>query len=241
MSKYVIYSILVSATMLLASCGRKPNYKASLKNDVDSVSYYLGYDMGVQLARMEFDNFNIDAMARGVLEALKSGVLEMDEFELWEEQQTRQMYFQMFFSKMQERNDEKTLQEGFDFLEANKSKPGIVTLPSGLQYRIIREGSGIKPGREDVVEVIYHGTLIDGKVFDSSKERGETVHFPVNGVVVGFSEALTLMNEGSVWEIFIPSELGYGSFGSPPDIKPNSVIIFELELVSVVINETEEE
>ena len=229
--KYTFFGILVAATILLASCGGgKPNYKVSLKTDVDSASYYLGFYYGTSFAASDFEDININALARGVQEAIKQGK-EVDELKM----QELQMFLNMFFTNLQSRAGEKSLKEGQDFLEANKKKQGVVTLPSGLQYKIIRDGTGIKPTMEDEVDLLYHGSLIDGTVFQSSKESGDTVTFPVSGVVPGFIEALTLMNEGSIWEVFIPSELGYGEnppYGSP--IKPNSVIIFEIDLVKVV-------
>ena len=229
-SKKTFFGILAGAIVLLASCGGgKPNFKASLKNDVDSASYFLGYHFGVQFVHSDFDDINIKALAKGMQEAIKKGK-EMDE----EKMQEISMYLNSFFMNLQNRAMEKNRKEGQDFLEANKKKSGVVSLPSGLQYKIIREGTGIKPTMEDMVDVVYHGTLIDGKVFDSSKERGDTTNFSVGRVVPGFSEALTLMNEGSIWEVYIPSELGYGDrpqYGSP--IKPNSVLIFEIDLVKV--------
>ena len=233
-NKHIFFSILVSAIILLSSCGGKtPNYKVRLKTDADSASYYIGYDIGVQIAYMDFDDFNTDAMARGALDAIKNGKLE--EQEMRQETHKRQMYLNMFFMQMQARASEKNLKAGEDFLEANKKKSGVVTRPSGLQYKIIKDGTGIQPTLEDMVEVVYHGTLIDGTVFDSSKESGDTVNFPVSGVVQGFSEALILMNEGAIWEVYIPSDLGYGVNVRPGGpIKPNSVLIFEIELVKVI-------
>ena len=227
-SKHVAFGILVSATILLASCGGgKPNYKVSLKTDTDSASYYIGYSMGFNVAGSDISDFNIDAMAKGVQDAIKKN--KPDD----QEMQEMQMFLQSYFTNLQTRSSAKALKEGQDFLEANKKKQGVVTLPSGVQYKIIREGTGIKPTMEDQVDVVYHGTLIDGTVFQSTKESGDTIPFGVGQVVPGFSEALTLMNEGSIWEVYIPSELGYGENPRGGQIKPNSVLIFELNLVKV--------
>ena len=226
-NKHVVFSILVSFAIFLASCGGgKPNYKVSLKTDTDSVSYYYGYFIGKQNAEQGLDQINTDALAKGWRDAL-NGV------EIKESMEEVNMFMQRYFMNLQARTSEVTLKEGQDFLEANKKKPGVVTLPSGLQYKIIREGTGAKPGYDDMAELLYHGTLVDGTVFESSKERGDTVTFFVNGLVPGFSEALTLMTEGSIWEIYIPSELGYGERGGG-QIKPNSVLIFEIDMVKVV-------
>jgi FKBP-type peptidyl-prolyl cis-trans isomerase FklB len=233
--KHTFFGVLVAATMLLASCGGgKPNYKVSLKNDTDSISYFYGYFNGKQFAEQGLGELNTDAIAKGWQDAAK-GV------EVKEDMEEVNMFFQRYFMKAQARASEEALKEGQDFLEANKKKQGVVTLPSGLQYKIVREGTGIKPTYEDIAEVVYHGTLPDGTVFDSTKERGDTATFEVSRVVPGFSEALTLMNEGSIWEVYIPAELGYGE--NPPPyspIKPNSVLIFEIDMVKVIKQDFDE-
>ena len=127
-------------------------------------------------------------------------------------------------------NDQST---GEAFLASNKSKPNVVTLPDGLQYKVIKEGDGRKPGLNDTVTVHYSGTLIDGSEFDSSYKRGQPATFPVSGVIPGWTEALQLMKAGSVWELYIPSNLAYGANGAPPVIGPNQVLIFKVELLSV--------
>ena len=227
-SKYLVFSIIAPAIILFASCGvGKPNYKVSLKTDTDSASYYFGYFNGRQLATQGLDDINTDAVAKGWRDAL-------NDVKLVETDEEVGMFMQKYFMAVQTRASEKSMKEAQDFFDANAKKQGVFDRPSGLQFKIIREGTGIKPTREDKVDVVYHGTLIDGTVFDSSKERGDTVTFPVGGVVPGFSEALTLMTEGSIWEVYIPSELGYGErppYGSR--IKPNSVLIFEIDMVKV--------
>jgi FKBP-type peptidyl-prolyl cis-trans isomerase len=122
---------------------------------------------------------------------------------------------------------------GSAFLNANKAKPGVVTLPDGLQYKIVTKGNGTKPTANDVVTVHYAGTLINGKEFDSSYKRGEPATFPVNGVIAGWTEALQLMPAGSTWELFIPASLAYGDQGAPPAIGPNETLIFKVQLISV--------
>jgi len=232
-SKHIVFSILVPAIILFASCGGgKPNYKVSLKTDTDSASYYIGLNMGVQVVYSDIEGFNVDAMAKGVQEAIKQG--KVDEQLMQEKMQEIQMYLNTYFMNLQARAGEKALKEAQDFLDANKKKQGVVTLPSGLQYKIIKDGSGIKPTREDEVDVVYHGSLIDGTVFQSTRESGDTIPLNVGGVVQGFTEALTLMSEGSIWEVYIPSELGYGEHVRPGGpIPPNAVLIFEINLVKV--------
>ncbi len=122
---------------------------------------------------------------------------------------------------------------GEAFLAKNKNQPGVVTLASGLQYKIIKQGTGNKPKLTDTVTVHYAGTLIDGKEFDSSYKRGQPASFPLQSVISGWTEALQLMNTGSTWELYIPSHLAYGSAGAPPTIGPNQVLIFKVELLGI--------
>jgi FKBP-type peptidyl-prolyl cis-trans isomerase FklB len=125
------------------------------------------------------------------------------------------------------------LKAGREFLEANKQKPGIITLPSGLQYEVITEGDGIKPLAKNKVTCHYHGTLIDGTVFDSSVKRGQPATFPLNAVIKGWTEGLQLMGVGSKWRFFLPPNLAYGERQTGSDIGPNSTLIFEVELLGV--------
>ncbi|HET6935004.1 MAG TPA: FKBP-type peptidyl-prolyl cis-trans isomerase, partial [Candidatus Angelobacter sp.] len=133
----------------------------------------------------------------------------------------------------QKQAGEANKKEGEAFLAANKAKPGVVTLPDGLQYTVVKEGTGPKPTASDTVTVNYRGTLINGKEFDSSYKRGEPAKFPVNGVIKGWTEALQLMPVGSKWQLFIPADLAYGERGAGADIAPNSTLIFEVELLSI--------
>lgn len=125
------------------------------------------------------------------------------------------------------------LKAGHDFLEANKKRPGVTTLPSGLQYEVLEQGSGIKPSASSKVTCHYHGTLIDGTVFDSSVKRGEPAAFPLNMVIKGWTEGLQLMSTGSKWRFFIPSDLGYGDRQVSAQIGANSALIFDVELIAV--------
>ncbi|MDR0713833.1 MAG: FKBP-type peptidyl-prolyl cis-trans isomerase [Bacteroidales bacterium] len=228
MKKLSVASSFPIIALMLASCGSKPNYNVSLKADADSAGYYIGYFYSQQMKGIG-DELNIDAIAKGWQEgrSASDSVAEAN-------MQKAQMYLNTYFQNVQTRINTQNLEESKAWMEENKKKQGIVTMPSGLQYRIITEGTGIRPEKEDTVAVIYHGTLTDGTVFDSSKDRNQTIDFPINGLVEGFSEALQLMPEGSVWEIFIPAELGYGERVNPRGkIKPNSVLIFEVNSVKV--------
>jgi len=128
---------------------------------------------------------------------------------------------------------EKNKKEGEAFLAENKKKEGVVTLPSGLQYKVIKEGTGKQPSADATVETNYRGTLIDGTEFDSSYKRGQAATFPVNGVIAGWTEALQLMKEGAKWQLFVPANLAYGERGAGNVIGPNATLIFEVELISV--------
>jgi FKBP-type peptidyl-prolyl cis-trans isomerase FklB len=136
--------------------------------------------------------------------------------------------------KMKNDRSEANLKAGMDFLETNKTKPGVVSLPSGLQYEIMAEGSGPKPSSRSNVTCHYHGTLIDGTVFDSSVKRGQPATFPLSAVIAGWTEGVALMPTGSKWRFFIPPHLGYGDRQVGPTIGPNSTLIFEVELLSFI-------
>ena len=197
-----------------------------LTSDIDSVSFYLGYMYGKQIQTAGID-LNVDVMSGGLRDAMTKTPVNLSDEEIG-------MFMQRYFTGLQTKISAKNLKEGQDFLAANGKKTGVVTLPSGLQYRVIKEGTGAKAAMDDFVDLVYHGTLIDGTVFDSSRERGDTVTFSPGQVIQGFAEALTLMNAGAKWEIFIPAELGYGENVNPASgIKPNSVLIFEIDLVGV--------
>ncbi len=206
--------------------------KAELKTQKDKVSYAIGMDMGGSLKRNSID-VDIDALVQGLKDSLAGGKMLMTE----QEQRDTLITFQKEFqAKQQEKMKavaEKNKKEGEAFLEANKKKPGVKVLPSGLQYKVITEGKGASPKDTDTVTVNYRGTLIDGTEFDSSYKRNEPATFPVKGVIKGWTEALQLMKEGSKWQLFIPSNLAYGERGAGSAIGPNATLIFEVELIKV--------
>ena len=160
-------------------------------------------------------------------------VLSVDEEAALTEEQANELV-RKFFESAGEREAQKALEEGNAFLEKNKAREGVTTTASGLQYEVITAGTGAMPVATDQVRVHYHGTLIDGKVFDSSVDRGEPVVFGVNQVIPGWTEALQLMPVGSKWKIYLPSAIAYGERGAGGDIGPNSVLIFEVELLEIV-------
>ncbi len=188
--------------------------------------------MGGSLKRNSID-VDIDALVKGLKDSLAGGKMLMTE---QEQRETLIAFQKEFQAKQQEKMKalaEKNKKEGEAFLEANKKKPGVKVLPSGLQYKVITEGKGASPKDTDTVTVNYRGTLIDGTEFDSSYKRNEPATFPVKGVIKGWTEALLLMKEGSKWQLFIPSNLAYGERGAGSAIGPNATLIFEVELIKI--------
>ena len=191
-----------------------------------NLSYSLGMSMATQLMQTGLENLDVEAFVKAFTEIMKK---EEPSMSLEEASQ----HIQSYFSEKQNEMLEKNKQEGERFLAENKKKENVVTLPSGLQYEIITEGNGAIPAATDTVQCHYHGTLIDGTVFDSSVQRGEPAVFGVTQVIKGWVEALQLMPVGSKWRLFVPSNLAYGEQGAGNDIQPNSSLIFEVELLGI--------
>lgn len=204
----------------------------TLKTQKEKFSYALGMKMGANLHKQSVP-VDPNILARG----LKDGLAGTKTLLTDEEAQAAIMAVQNDMrakqqEKMKEAGDANK-KEGETFLAANKAKEGVVTLPSGLQYKILTAGTGAKPTTSDSVVCNYRGTLINGTEFDSSYKRGQPATFPVTGVIKGWTEALQLMPVGSKWQLFVPSDLAYGERGPSPDIGPNSTLIFEVELLSI--------
>ncbi len=200
----------------------------ALESAEQRASYGIGFNVGRDFASQTGLTIDQAAFAAGLADALaqKNPQLTVDQI-------------QAAFATMQERSNQATaaaadtnLKAATAFLETNKAKPGVQTTASGLQYEVIASGTGAKPKPENTVEVHYHGTLIDGTVFDSSVQRGETIEFPVTRVIPGWTEALQLMSVGDKWRLFIPPGLGYGPRAAGK-IPPNSALIFEVELIGI--------
>ena len=211
----------------------RPATTLTLKTAKEKTSYALGMKIGGDLRRQGLGTEVDPAItARALRDALSGGKALLTE----EEEKSILMQLQTTMrGKMQEKMHEagaSNRKEGDAFLAANKSKSGVVTLPDGLQYKILTEGKGAKPTANDTVTVNYKGTLISGKEFDSSYKRGQPASFPVGGVIKGWTEALQLMPVGSKWELYIPADLAYGD-GGQGDIAPGSTLIFEVELLSI--------
>lgn len=203
-----------------------------IETDMDRVSYAIGYDIGRSIQGEQIEGLDLDVLFRGMKDAATGeGVLTDDEM------MDALMKFQQDMMERQQSQARElganNLAEGQIFLDMNAQRDEVSVTPSGLQYRVIEEGSGPRPGPESEVTVHYRGTLIDGTEFDSSFSRGEPASFPLNRVIPGWTEGLQLMREGSTFEFFIPSELGYGERGTQGIIGPNAVLIFEVELISI--------
>jgi FKBP-type peptidyl-prolyl cis-trans isomerase len=203
-----------------------------LKTDKDKTSYAIGVNMGKSIRTGPID-LDTKILLRAFQDALADRKLLMSDDEV----KTTLTALQADMRKKQEEKmqllGETNKKAGEDFLAANKTKDGIVTLPSGLQYKILTAGTGPKPTLTDSVVCNYKGTLLDGTEFDSSFKRGQPATFPVGQVIKGWTEALQLMPVGSKWQLFIPSDMAYGPRGSGPTIGPNSTLIFEVELISI--------
>ena len=227
--KYFLITLL-SVAFLSSAC--YADEELNLKDQKDKESYSLGYQFGQNLKSQGVE-INLGIYTSGIRDALggKDSLMSQEEIRATiEELQKRVMAARQ---KELKEKAEKNLAEGKAFLDENKKKEGVKTLPSGLQYKVLAEGSGKTPKSADTVTVHYRGTLINGSEFDSSYKKGQPSTFRVNGVIRGWSEALQLMKGGSRWQLFIPPELAYGERAAGGQIPPNSTLIFEMELISI--------
>lgn len=206
--------------------------KSTLTTEKDKVSYIIGTDIAKNLKKQGID-IDPEFLFKGLQDAFTNQKLILSDSEI---QQVMTAFQQEMMAKQSKETGElaeKNQKEGDAFLAANKKKDSVITLPSGLQYKILVEGSGKKPTLNDTVTTNYSGTLIDGTEFDNSYKRGEPATFPVNGVIPGWTEALQHMKVGAKWQLFIPSKLAYGERGAGQTIGPNATLIFEVELLSI--------
>jgi FKBP-type peptidyl-prolyl cis-trans isomerase FklB len=199
-----------------------------LKDIKDKVSYSIGLNIGFNFKKQNMD-LNTDALMAGVKDAISGKKPILDENQVRE---TMTAWTKEITEK-QKAMAEKNATDGAKFLAENTKKEGVKTTPSGLQYKVAKEGTGPQPKETDTVTVNYRGTLIDGTEFDSSYKRGEPATFPITGVIKGWTEALLMMKVGSKYQLFIPPSLAYGERAMGPDISPNSTLIFEVELMSI--------
>lgn len=223
---------VICAGLVLLACQSNTQQTAELKTQQDSVSYMIGMDIGKNLKAQSIE-VNPDALAQAIKDILANGKTKMTDEQA---QSMSQLLQRQMMAKHEEKMKvaaEKNKKEGDAFLAENKKKEGVVTLPDGLQYKILKKGTGKKPKETETVTVHYRGTLIDGTEFDSSYKRGEPATFPINGVMKGWVEALQLMPVGSKWELYVSSDLAYGEQGAGQAIGPNATLVFEVELLSI--------
>lgn len=222
-------SVVLAANLMAAD---QPEAKSAFATPKDKVSYCIGLSMGSSWKKQALD-VNPDMVAKGLKEGMSDAKPALTEDEV---RQTLMEFQKEMMGKQQEKAKvlgEKNKKDGEAFLAENKKKDGVKVTDSGLQYIIEKEGSGVKPSATNTVVANYRGTLLDGTEFDSSYKRGEPAEFPVDGLIKGWTEALQLMNAGSKYKLFIPSELAYGEQGAGDKIGPNATLIFELELISI--------
>ena len=218
-------SLIIFLITVLISCNLENNSNVSLENQLDSVSYSLGVSVANNLANNGFEDLQPLALSNAFQDVLMG-----NEVRISEEDANR--IIQTYFADLQKEKSENAGNTGKVFLDSHAKEENVILTKSGLQYKVLVQGEGEKPLITDKVTVHYHGTLIDGTVFDSSVERGDPATFPVNAVIPGWVEALQLMNVGSKYKLVIPSDLAYGERGGGP-IGPNETLIFEVELISI--------
>lgn len=194
---------------------------------MDKISYALGISLGANLKNNGFETLDYEKLAAGIQDVMDEKPLQMSI-------QEAQTIINQYFQQIQEKTHAATIEAGKQFLAENAKRPEVTTTASGLQYEVITEGNGAIPSSSDQVQVHYHGTLINGEVFDSSVRRGEPATFGVTQVIGGWVEALQLMPVGSKWKLFIPSNLAYGAQGAGQSIGPHSTLVFEVELLAIV-------
>ena len=232
MKKSIILILAVGVLFARASCNQGGTKKVKLETNIDSVSYAIGVMIGnnnlQQLSSFPSgDQIKVDVLSAAFASAMaKENVMITDE--------DASALISKFAQSATEKESQKNLEEGNAFLEKNKAREGVVTTESGLQYEIITKGTGPKPTADDQVKVDYTGTLIDGTVFQSSKDQGQPITLGVTQFIPGWTEALELMPVGSKWKIYVPANLAYGERGAGNDIGPNATLIFELELLEIV-------
>jgi len=234
-----LFSVLIAATALLfTGCNSNSgsvSTNVSLDSEIDSVSYSLGYQIAaMSLKRQGMTDIKPAKFASGLKTALSEDSSMLSDAEMQQVVQTYQMEAQQRAQKKQQQEAEENRKEGEEFLAENKNNEGVQVTDSGLQYKVLEEGSGVSPDSSDQVRVHYKGTLLDGETFDSSYDRGEPVEFPLDQVIPGWSEGVQLMKEGGKYKFWIPGELAYGPNPRPGGpIGPNETLIFEVELLKV--------
>jgi FKBP-type peptidyl-prolyl cis-trans isomerase FklB len=223
--------ILAGAMVLLPSFAAVAQDAPQLKTDKDKLSYALGMSFGGNF-RKQMLELDPSVFAKAFQESYNGDKLDLTETEMQAILKTASQDYRKKQDALQKERGDAAEAQGNLFLATNKSKEGVVTLPSGLQYKILKAGTGEKPKLNDTVKCSYKGTLIDGTVFDASEKHGGPATFPVKGMIAGWTEALQLMPVGSKWQLYVPSSLAYGMNG-PGDIGPNATLLFDVELLSI--------
>jgi len=226
MKKVSILAVCISALTLFSCDGQKGKSSVVLHNTADSVAYGIGISIGSNMQKDGLDSLDLDILKKAIAAVFKKDSLMMNT-------QQAQTVIQSYLGEKQRQKGEANLAAGKKYLDENKKKPGVIVLPDGLQYSVVKQGTGPNATMADTVVIHYHGTLIDGTIFDSSVDKGEPAEAPVSIFVKGFAEALQLMNVGSKFHVVIPAELAYGERGSGPRVPPNSTLIFELEMLNI--------
>ena len=229
--KYTTLIGVIGLSIILPAC-QSTQHKTELKTLQDSVSYSIGMDIGRNLKGQMID-VNPDALAQAPKDMTGDGKPMLTDAQARSAMMAFQTQMMATHAEKMKAAGEKNKKDGEVFLAENKKKEGVVTLPSGLQYKVLTMGNGKKPRATDKVTLNYRGVLIDGTEFDNSYKRGEPAVFPVNGIIKGLSEALQLMPVGSKWQIVIPADIAYGEQGAGAQIAPNAVLIFEIELLGI--------
>ena len=229
MKKILILAVICAfGALMLSSCDKKTSdgkQPATItKTDVDSVSYMIGYSFGMQLKQSDFGPLSINGIIKGIQAANDDVEIDYMQF---------QQIVNGFMEKRSKAVAEEMTKRSEGMLSAKEKEDGVVKTESGLLYKVIREGEGIKPTAKDTVEVHYEGTNLDGKVFDSSYDRDQTATFPLGGVIAGWTEGLQYVGEGGEIMLWIPADLAYGDRGASADIRPNEALTFKVELKSV--------
>lgn len=225
--------IVIMGILVLCACGRKTLQKSDLKTVQDLYSYTVGYEVGRNLQEQE-TQFNLEALFQGIEDVLLENQPLLDQTERQQAMAALQEQLRERFADERAVTGENNKAEGEAFLAENKTREGVVTLPSGLQYQVLREGNGPKPEATDRVSVHYIGSFLDGTEFNNSYTEGNPALFSVNRVIAGWTEALQLMKAGAKWKLWLPPELAYGEAGQGTQIGSNATLVFEVELLAIL-------
>lgn len=238
MSRLVVpaWSLVATLAFALTACAQQapaPVPSNSMKTVKEQASYAIGLDIGANL-KQAAEELDLEILVAGLRDAISGAKPKLTEEQIQAAMSVFSRELQAKAAEKAEGMAAKNIADGKAFLAANKAKPGVKTTASGLQYEVLKAGTGATPKATSTVKTHYHGTLTDGTVFDSSVERNDPAEFPVNRVIPGWTEALQMMKVGDKWRIVLPSELAYGERGAGADIGPNAVLVFEVELLDIV-------